>query len=90
MDYGKGKIYTLSEEEIRILSMKPSDVLKERIAAGGANEDALKAFAEMHGLFKNVHDFLDLWAATFMSSTYELGGNEALSKAMYKVMWGPW
>ena len=90
MDYGNGNMYTLSEEEIRILSMKPSDVLKERIAAGGANEDALKAFAEMQGLFKNVHDFLDLWAATFMSSTYELGGNEALSKAMYKVMWGPW
>ncbi len=86
----KGKIYSLSEEEVRILSMKPSDVLKERIAAGGANEDALAAFTQMQTMFKNVHDFLDLWAATFMSSTYKLGGSKALAETMYKVMWGPW
>lgn len=76
-----GKITTLTPEEIAILERKPSDIIRERIEATG-NQDAIDAFNEYVGMFRNVHDGLATWITYAMTAAYKAGGAEILTEVM--------
>lgn len=70
------KITTLTPEEIRELEMRPSDVIREKIAATGS-EEAVAAFDQFVALFEGVHDGYLLQANVAESALYkEVGADK--------------
>lgn len=83
------RVYSLTEEEVKILEMKPSDILKERIAKCG-DPDALTAFDEYAAMFTRVHDNLGNWITYMMSALYKKAGPEAVDEAMVAFLKPSW
>lgn len=77
-----GKITTFTTEEIRELEMKPSDLVKEKIAATG-NQEALEAFEQYVGLFMGVHDGYLLQCHTAECALFNEVGPDKYQEYMY-------
>lgn len=89
-DYSKmGKVYSFTEEEIKKLEMKPSDIWREKIEACN-NEEALNAFDAFAAMFTQVHDTLGRWITYVMSALYKEAGEEATEKAMIDFLQPTW
>lgn len=81
------EITTFTPEELRVLSMKPSDVVREKIAATG-NQEALDAFDGFVAATTGMHDVFITWITYAMSAAYEGGGPATMNEYM-KELWRP-
>lgn len=77
-----GKITTFTPEEIRELEMRPSDVIREKIAATGSQE-ALDGFDMFVGMFDGVHDGYLLQANTAECALFKEVGADKYFEYMH-------
>lgn len=83
-----GKVYSFTEEEVRLLEAKPSDLLREAVEATG-NQAAVDAFDQLAGMFKAVHDNLGNWITYVMAGLYK-ENPDALYQSMYDYLKPIW
>ena len=79
-----GKITTFTPEELAVLSKRPSQVVREKIAATG-NEDALAAYDALVDSYMANHDMFITWITYAMSAAYDGGAEETLKEYMLEM-----
>lgn len=81
------KITSLTPEEIHELEMRPSDVLREKLAAT-ASEETLAAYDAIVANFMGIHDGYLLQAHTAESALYKEVGPDKYKDYMYDYFVG--